>query len=148
MQKTSTTVRVMQIDDYDRVYALWSGTQGMGLRSLDDTREGIAKFLARNPATCFVATRENELVAVILAGHDGRRGYIYHLAVADEHRRQGLGKLLVERSLQALRREGINKVALVVFADNVSGNEFWESIGFANRRDLVYRNRSINEENI
>ena len=140
-------VRQMLDTDYDAVYRLWADTPGMGLRSLDDTREGIHKFLRRNPTTCFLAEDEKRVLAVILSGHDGRRGYIYHLAVAAHCRRQGLGKMLVERALISLRAEGINKVALVVFADNESGNSFWRYLGFAESPDLVYRNKSINEHN-
>ena len=85
------------------------------------------------------------LAGVILAGHDGRRGYIYHLCVDSEFRRGGLARRLVESALDALEREGIQKAALVVFARNEGGNAFWEKIGFGVRNDLIYRNRSIHE---
>jgi ribosomal protein S18 acetylase RimI-like enzyme len=134
--------------DYEEVYQLWLDTPGMGLRSLDDSPQGIARFLKRNPHSCFVAEAGNELAGVILSGHDGRRGYIYHLAVRPEYRHQGLGRSLVEHALDALRKEHINRVALVVYEDNVPGNKFWESLGFTTRPDLVYRNISINEKNI
>lgn len=138
----------LTIDDYDRVYRLWTNTDGMGLRSLDDSLEGIAKFLGRNPTTNFVAEIGDELVGVILSGHDGRRGFIYHTAVKASHRKNGIGKALVDAALKALKKEGINKTALVVFASNDLGNVFWESIGFEKREDLVYRNKSMNEENL
>ena len=140
-------IRLMTIDDYDGVYALWSATAGMGLRSLDDTREGIARFLDRNPTTCFVAQQDSGLDGVILSGHDGRRGYIYHLAVAPAQRRQGLGRQLLEAACVALKGEGINKAALVVFKSNLPGNKFWEAEGWTLRDDLNYRNRSLNELN-
>ena len=140
-------IRLMTIDDYDGVYALWSATAGMGLRSLDDTREGIARFLDRNPTTCFVAQQDSGLDGVILSGHDGRRGYIYHLAVAPAQRRQGLGRQLLEAACVALKDEGINKAALVVFKSNLPGNKFWEAEGWTLRDDLNYRNRSLNELN-
>ncbi len=140
-------LRVMTIADYDRAYALWTGTPGMGLRSLDDSREGIARFLRRNPATCFVAEEGGRLAGLLLCGHDGRRGYIYHTAVHPDFRRRGLGKALVDAALGALRAEGIMKAALVVFAANETGNAFWEAIGFETRKDLVYRNKSLNSEN-
>lgn len=137
----------MTAADYEAAYALWTGTPGMGLRALDDSREGVARFLRRNPATCFVALEDGRLVGVLLCGHDGRRGHIYHTAVQPAYRRRGIGRALVERVLAALRAEGIHKTALVVYADNELGNRFWESVGFSVRGDLVYRNRSLNERN-
>ena len=136
-------IRPMTIDDYNRVWALWMSCRNMGFNDLDDSREGIERFLKRNPATCFVAETGGNLAGVILAGHDGRRGYIYHMAVAEAHRRQGIGSALVDRCLGALKHEGINKVALVAFRDNEAGNAFWERQGFALREDLNYRNREL-----
>jgi ribosomal protein S18 acetylase RimI-like enzyme len=138
----------MLIDDYDEVYCLWSGTSGMGMRSLDDSLDGITKFLNRNPNTIFVALQDNQLVGVILCGHDGRRGYIYHTAVKLDYRKKGIGKALVNVALNALKKEQINKAALVVFNTNDLGNEFWKSLGFQKRDDLFYRNISINEQNV
>ena len=135
----------MTIDDYDRVYALWMSCKNMGFNNLDDSRTGIGRFLARNPNTCLLAGMEGEIAGVILAGHDGRRGYIYHMAVAEEHRRNGVGTALVERCLEALRVEGIHKVALVAFKYNEAGNAFWEKMGFSVREDLNYRNRALVE---
>ncbi len=140
-------LRVMTIADYDKVYSLWTGTAGMGLRSLDDSPAGIEKFLRRNPSTCFVAEEEGTLAGVILCGHDGRRGYIYHAAVAPQFRRRGVGRLLVDAALTALKEEGILKAALVAFETNALGNAFWESMGFEKREDLVYRNKSLSDAN-
>ncbi len=136
-------IRVMTIDDYDKVYALWLSCAGMGLNNLDDSREGIAKYLERNPETCFVAEASGNIAGVIIAGNDGRRGYIYHTAVNPDYRRRGIGSELVDAALDALKKLGINKVALVVFAKNENGNAFWEKIGFTGRGDLVYRNKSL-----
>jgi ribosomal protein S18 acetylase RimI-like enzyme len=136
-------IRNMYEGDYEAVRALWMRTPGMGLNSLDDSREGIARYLRRNPETCFVAIDDGGLVGVILSGHDGRRGFIYHTAVDAGHRGNGTGKSLVYRALEALRSEGITKVALVVFERNEIGNGFWEHIGFEKRTDLVYRNMLI-----
>lgn len=141
-------IRKMTIDDYEDVYELWSNTSGMGMRSIDDSKEGIEKYLNRNPETCFVAEGENEIVGVILSGHDGRRGYIYHTSVKEEARTHGVGKALVNAAMEALRQEGINKVALVAFSTNELGNSFWEAQGFEERKDLVYRNKSLNNSNI
>ncbi|WP_017414955.1 GNAT family N-acetyltransferase [Clostridium tunisiense] len=141
-------IRLLAIEDYEKVYDLWTNTKGMGMRSLDDSYEGIEKFLKRNPTTNFVVEADNNLVGVILCGHDGRRGYIYHTAVNPDYRRKGLGEALVSAALEALKKEGINKAALVVFSNNDVGNKFWESIGFEKREDLIYRNISINKNNI
>ncbi len=136
-------IRVMSIDDYDGVYNLWINTPGMGLNTSDDSREGIAKYLKRNPTTSFVAEHEGTIIGVIMAGHDGRRGYIHHTAVLPTYRNQGIAKKLVDSAMSALDEEGINKVALVAFKKNELGNSFWENRGFTNRDDLIYRNKNI-----
>lgn len=136
-------IRVMTISDYDKVYDLWLSCKGMGLNNLDDSKEGIEKFLKRNPDTCFVAEDEEKIIGVILTGNDGRRGYIYHTAVNPQYRKQGIGKQLVDSTISALKECGINKTALVVFESNETGNAFWEKIGFTKRSDLVYRNKTI-----
>lgn len=136
-------IRVMSIHDYDGVYNLWINTPGMGLNTTDDSREGIAKYLKRNPTTSFVAECEGNIIGVIMAGHDGRRGYIHHTAVLPTYRNQGIAKKLVDSAMSALDEEGINKVALVAFKKNELGNSFWENRGFTNRDDLVYRNKNI-----
>ncbi|MGN0643123.1 MAG: GNAT family N-acetyltransferase [Huintestinicola sp.] len=136
-------IRVMSIEDYDGVYALWTSCKGMGLNNIDDSREGIKRFLCRNPSTCFAAEEDGKICGVIMAGHDGRRGYIYHTAVSPDHRRRGVGTALVKASLSALEKEGIAKAALVVFARNESGNMFWEKQGFSLREDICYRNRAL-----
>ena len=139
------TIRVMTIEDYDAVYKLWISTPGMGLNTTDDSREGIAKYLRRNPSTSFVAQEDGKIVGVLLAGHDGRRGFIHHTAVLPEYRNRGIARTLAESALDALEKEGIHKVALVVFERNEDGNAFWEKVGFTAREDLVYRNKSIHE---
>ena len=135
--------RVMTADDYDAVYRVWYSTPGMGLNTVDDSREGIEKYLKRNPTTCFIALCEDIVIGVILSGHDGRRGYIYHTAVLPEYRGNGIAKQLVNLTMAALEEEGIHKVALVAFEQNEIGNAFWEHIGFTAREDLVYRNKNI-----
>lgn len=138
-------IRKMLIKDYDEVYALWMSCKGMGLNNLDDSRDGIDKFMKRNPDTCFVAEIGNKIVGVIIVGNDGRRGYIYHTAVHPQYRNQGIGFQLVDTAMQALKQCGINKVALVVFDRNENGNAFWQKLGFTVREDLIYRNKVINE---
>lgn len=132
----------MKIEDYDSVYSLWLSCKGMGLNDLDDSREGIARFLERSPETCFVAD-DSGIVGVIIAGNDGRRGYIYHTAVREDMRGRGIGAALVNAALDGLKKCGINKAALVVFDRNKAGNAFWEKLGFTERTDLVYRNRAL-----
>ncbi len=138
-------IRPLTPADYPRIYTLWRQTPGMGLNNLDDTPEGITRYLQRNPSTCFAAEEEGELVGVILSGHDGRRGFIYHLAVAETWQRRGIGSALLQAALQALRAEGIHKAALVVMAHNLKGNAFWEKVGFTPRPDLVYRDKLLDE---
>ena len=138
-------IRKLTIADYQEVYGLWLSCKGMGLNNLDDSEEGIARFLNRNPDSCFVADVDGRIAGVIISGHDGRRGYIYHTAVHPEYRRRGIASALVEAALDALEQCGIHKVALVVFGRNGDGNAFWESVGFSSREDLVYRNKAISE---
>ena len=133
-------IRLLSLSDHDRVLRLWQSTPGVGLREADDCREGFERLLRRNPSTCFGAFRDDLLVGTILAGNDGRRGYLYHLAVAPGERRKGIGSCLVRTVMEALKAEGIRKTALVVFTDNAGGNAFWEAAGFTERTDLVYRN--------
>lgn len=142
------TIRTMTMDDYEKVYALWKSTAGMGMRTLDDSPEYIARFLARNPTTSFVAQEDGRIVGVMLSGNDGRRGYIYHAAVDEALRGRGIGRALLAAVLDALRKEHINRVALVVYAKNEVGNRFWESAGFTVRSDLCYRNINLNEDNV
>lgn len=136
-------IRQMTVNDYSNVYELWLSCKGMGLNDVDDSEEGIARFLSRNPDTCFVAEIDNQIVGVIMAGNDGRRGYIYHTAVHPDFRKQGIGSLLVDATLNVLKQIGISKVALVVFDKNADGNAFWEKQGFTVRSDLTYRNKSL-----
>lgn len=137
-------IQPMTAEDFSDVCSLWENTPGMGLNPYDDSEAGIGRYLARNPGTCFVARDEgSKVVGSILAGHDGRRGFMYHLAVDQRSRTKGIGRALVNRAIEALQNEGIAKVALVVYADNNIGNEFWERMGFAKRPDLVYRNKVI-----
>ena len=138
-------IRTMTLGDYNEVYALWLSCKGMGLNSLDDSEQGISRFLARNPTTCFIAESDNKIVGAILAGNDGRRGYIYHTAVNPDHRNKGIARELVNAALKALEALGINKAALVVFSANECGNAFWERMGFTPRNDLTYRHKTISE---
>lgn len=138
----------MTIEDYDEVYALWKNIKGFGLRSIDDSREGVERFLKRNPTTSVVAEQDGKIVGGILCGHDGRRGCFYHVCVDEQYRRHGIGKAMVVFAMEALRREQINKVSLIAFTRNDIGNAFWNTIGWTRRLDLNYYDFTLNEANI
>lgn len=148
MGTMSILVREMTIDDYDNVYALWMSIQGFGIRSLDDSREGVARFLKRNPTTSVVAEQNGRIVGAILCGHDGRRGCFYHVCVAGDYRKHGIGDRMAQFAIRALRKEGINKVNLIAFKSNEVGNAFWQSVGWTERKDLNYYEYTLNEANI
>ncbi|MCI7767770.1 MAG: GNAT family N-acetyltransferase [Oscillospiraceae bacterium] len=138
-------IRKITLNDYYEMNSLWLSCKGMGLNDVDDSREGIGRFLDRNPETCFAAVENGSIIGVILAGNDGRRGFIYHTAVSPQCRRMGVGTALVNAAMEALKDLGITKTALVVFGRNELGNSFWEKQGFTARDDLVYRNKAITE---
>lgn len=129
------SIHEMQISDYDEAHKLWSNTPGVGLSDAD-SQENICKFLLRNRGLSFVCRHENIIIGTILCGHDGRRGYIYHVTVAEKYRGRGIGRMLVEKSLQRLKEEGINKCHLFVFRDNIVGNAFWRAQGWTKREDI------------
>lgn len=139
-------IRPMTINDYDAVYQLWINTPGMGLNDIDDSKSGIERMLTRNPTLSFVAESEDKkVVGVIIAGEDGRRGYIYHTAVLPTYRNQGLGQALVKNVLDEMTQLSISKVGLLIFQRNQIGNGFWEKLGFSIRDDIHYRNRALTE---
>ena len=82
-------IRVMKIEDFDQVHALWMSIKGFGIRSVDDSREGVERFLKRNPTTSVVAEEDGKIVGAILCGHDGRRGCLYHVCVDVNYRMTG-----------------------------------------------------------
>ena len=141
-------IRTMTIEDYEGVRDLWLTIEGFALRSIDDSREGVERFLMRNPTTSVVAVLEGRIVGAILCGHDGRRGCFYHVCVLKEYRKQGIGKAMVVRAMEALRKERINKVSLIAFTKNDVGNSFWRGIGWTQRLDLNYYDFTLNKENI
>jgi ribosomal protein S18 acetylase RimI-like enzyme len=138
----SMVIREMTIRDYDEVAGLWQSSQGVGLSDAD-SREGVARFLERNPGLSFVARDGEHLVGVVLCGHDGRRGYIHHLAVSKSHRRKGLGRALVGRCLSALRQDGIGKCHIFVFGDNQDTVAFWKDIGWTQRVELLMMSQYV-----
>lgn len=145
----SYTIRAMTIEDYDGLYALWMTIKGFGIRSIDDSREGVAQFLRRNPDTSVVAVSETgQIVGGILCGHDGRRGCLYHVCVREDYRLMGIGKAMVVFCMNALKAEHINKVSLIAFTQNDVGNAFWNCIGWTHRLDLNYYDFTLNDANI
>lgn len=143
------TIRAMTIEDYRGLHDLWMTIHGFGIRSIDDSKEGVERFLKRNPTTSVVAISEQgEVVGGILCGHDGRRGCLYHVCVREDYRRHGIGKEMVVFCMNALKAEQINKVSLIAFTQNDIGNAFWNCIGWTKREDLNYYDFTLNEENI
>lgn len=141
-------IRTMTIEDYDGVYALWMTISGFAIRSIDDSREGVERFLRRNPTTSVVAVEDGKIVGSILCGHDGRRGCLYHVCVHRNYRMQGIGKAMVVYAMNALKEEQISKVSLIAFTKNDIGNAFWNRIGWTRRLDLNYYDFTLNEKNI
>lgn len=138
----SLNIREMTIEDYEDVYALWDASEGIGLSDAD-SKEGIKRFLKRNPMLSFVAMDNGEIVGAALCGHDGRRGYIHHLAVIPSHRREGIGRSLVGRCMYALMRIGIGKCHLFVFGENQEAIDFWETLGYSQRVELVMMSQQV-----
>lgn len=146
----SILIRPVVIEDYDGIYALWDSTEQSrrAMNPVDDTREGIARYLRRNPTTCFLACTEDtrQIVGVILTGHDGRRAIVHHMCVHPDYRRQGIARRLVRQAEEALIQEGITKIFSLVFKDNDPANAFWEEQGYTLRTNLNYRNKSLNKD--
>ena len=142
------TIREMKIEDYDNVFALWKTIKGFGIRSVDDSKEGIERFLKWNPGLSVVAEEDGEIVGAILCGSDGRRGCLYHVCVHKDYRRQGIGKTMVIWCMEKLKELQINKVSLIAFTQNDIGNAFWKEIGWTKREDLNYYDFTLNEKNI
>ena len=147
-RKMDAVVRTMIIEDYDEIYALWMKIKGFAMRSIDDSRIGVERFLKRNPDTSVVAVKDGTVVGAILCGHDGRRGCLYHVCVDPEYRKQGIGTAMVVFAMNALKNENISKVSLIAFTKNDIGNAFWRKIGWTQRLDLNYYDFTLNTENI
>lgn len=142
-------IRTMTIEDYEGVHDLWMTIKGFAIRSIDDSKIGVERFLKRNPSTSVVAvSAEGKVVGAILCGHDGRRGCLYHVCVQEEYRMQGIGKQMVVKAMEALKAEQISKVSLIAFTENDIGNAFWKCIGWTKREDLNYYDFTLNTANI
>ena len=141
-------IQPMTADDYDEVRALWMTIRGFGIRTLDDSPADIRRFILRNPTTSVVARVEDRIVGSILCGSDGRQGSLYHVCVAREYRRRGIGTKMVGYCMQQLKLMGINKVSLIAFSSNDAGNAFWKQIGWTRKTDVNYYELILNQENI
>lgn len=141
-------IREMKIEDYDQVYELWNTIHGFGIRSVDDSKEGIKRFLKWNPGLSVVAEQDQKIVGAILCGSDGRRGCLYHVCVQKEFRRHGIGKTMVVHCMEKLKELQVNKVSLIAFTKNDIGNTFWKEMGWTKREDLNYYDFTLNEKNI
>ena len=141
-------IRPMTMDDYEEVFEMWQSISGFGIRSWDDSKEGIEKFIARNPGLSVVAIHDGRIIGGILCGHDGRRGCLYHVCVRQEYRMLGIGQDMVECCKAALRREGINKINLIAFKSNAIGNKFWQKLNWKHRDDCNYYEENLNPENV
>ncbi len=141
-------IKQVTIDDYDAIYELWNSTEQSrrALNPVDDSREGIDRYLKRNPNTCFAAVLGGKIIGVILTGHDGRRAIVHHMCVHPDYRRMGIAAHLVALAEEALQKEGIQKVFGLVFKDNEGANAFWERQGYSLRTNLNYRNKSMNRD--
>ncbi len=141
-------IRAMTLNDYEKVHDLWMKIKGFAIRSIDDSKEGVERFLNRNSGISVVAEEDGKIIGAILCGHDGRRGCMYHVCVDPDYRLKGIGKSMVVFAMEALKKEKINKVSLIAFTKNDIGNAFWKEIGWTKREDLNYYDFTLNEENI
>lgn len=168
MSDSNVTLRAMTEDDYTEVRKLWESIHGFAIRSIDDSRENIERFLKRNEGISVVAVQGGEpdvpasagaalhqpqsdnerIVGAILCGHDGRTATFYHVCVDEQHRRQGIGKKMVVFCMNALMKEQINTISLVAFTNNDIGNQFWHSIGWEKRSDVNQYRFKLNKNNV
>ena len=136
------TYRPVRFDDYEKMRALWDRSPGVGLSSADEP-EPIRRYLEHNPGLSLLAVDGERVVGTILAGHDGRRGYLHHLAVDESYRRAGIGRELVRLALDALAAEGIAKCHLFMFRKNRLGARFWRALSWVRRNDIVVYSRDL-----
>lgn len=148
MNNEEVKIRPMTMDDFEQVHSLWMEISGFGIRSIDDSKEGVEPFIRRNPTTSMVAEMDGRIVGAILCGHDGRRAGLYHVCVKEAYRKHGIGQKLVERCLEALKKEKISKVNLIAFKKNEVGNRFWQKLGWKYCDNVNYYECVLNEENV
>lgn len=146
MKANEIIYKPLSSSDYDELWKLWNQVEQTkrALNPVDDSREGITRYMERNPTSCFAATSGGKIVGAILTGHDGRRAIIHHLCVHPNFQRMGIARSLVAKAEEALKNEGITKAFGLVFKDNDKANAFWEKMGYSLRTNLNYRNKSLN----
>lgn len=138
-------IKDMSIDHYDEIFAMWQITSKRAL-SKADSREEIERYLNRNKGLSQIAVIDGKIVGTVLAGHDGRRGFIHHMAVMPEYRRKGIAKSMAERAVEKLAKEGITKTHIFTYCDNSAGQSFWGNMGFEKRNDIfVYSYEKKND---
>lgn len=141
-------IRPMTEEDYDEVIKLWKTISGFGIRTIDDARDGVVRFLRRNPGISVVAQQaDGSIVGTVLCGHDGRQACFYHVCVKKELRRQGIATRMVQTVLDTLTKEHINRAYLIAFKSNEGGNEFWKSKGWSFKTDRNYYEMYLNQDN-
>lgn len=141
-------IRSMTIEDYFEASTLWQNTPGMGLRGLDDTFEGIKFFLEYNPELSIVYEEDGRVEGTVLCGFDGKRAYLYHVAISEKVKGRAIGRQMIKHLEDVLKAKNINGVALVAFCDNIVGNKFWDNLGYHPRKDLYYRDKNLNIDNL
>lgn len=144
----NVSIREMKMEDFEEVYALWMQIHGFGIRSIDDSKEGVERFIRRNPTTSMVAVLDGKIIGAILCGHDGRRGCLYHVCVHENYRKHGIGQKMVNSCLEALKKEHICKVNLIAFKKNEVGNRFWQGMGWTFRDDVNYYECILDDDNV
>ncbi|MDD6306007.1 MAG: GNAT family N-acetyltransferase [Clostridiales bacterium] len=144
----NVSIREMKMEDFEEVYALWMQIHGFGIRSIDDSKEGVERFIRRNPTTSMVAVLDGKIIGAILCGHDGRRGCLYHVCVHENYRKHGIGQKMVNSCLEALKKEHICKVNLIAFKKNEVGNRFWQGMGWTFRDDVNYYECILDDNNV
>ena len=137
-------IRPMTIEDYDEVYAIWQITTKRAL-SAADSRDSLALYLRRNPKMSQVAVTDGKIVGTVLAGHDGRLGFIHHMAVLPEYRRHHIGKELATKALEKIFENGINKTQIYCYIDNETGQNFWKSLGFERTDNVLFELKNKNK---
>jgi ribosomal protein S18 acetylase RimI-like enzyme len=140
--KMTVEIRIMEAKDYSGALSLWQSLPGLGLSGADK-EDAIQQFLAKNPETCFVAQSSEKIIGTVLGGSDGRRGYLYHLAVHEEYQHLGLGRQLSEKCLEALKTQGLQKCHIFVINSNLAGLKFWQRLGWLLRNDILVLSKDL-----
>jgi ribosomal protein S18 acetylase RimI-like enzyme len=135
-------IRIMNSSDYPGALDLWKSLPGLGLSSADE-QSAINSFLIKNPDSSFVALEGSKIIGTVLGGSDGRRGYLYHLAIHKDYQRIGLGRQLSEKSLAALKFLGLKKCHIFVISSNMDGLRFWERLGWLLRGDILVMSKDL-----